>query len=133
MENNLKRQFLLPSEDVEFLESNGFQWEAIANRGNWLIIHNYPVPTGYNVTAAQVALMIPPNYPAAQIDMAYFFPHLQKTNGKGITATSLQIIDNKNFQRWSRHRRAGEWRPGEDNVMTHLLLVSNWLEKDLKR
>lgn len=133
MENNFKKQFLLPSEDVEFLESNSFQWEAVASGAKWLIIHNYPVPAGYNVTAVQIALMIPPNYPATQIDMAYFFPHLQKVNGKVITATSPQMIDNKNFQRWSRHRQAGEWRPGEDNVMTHLLLVNNWLEKDLKR
>ncbi len=133
MENNFRKQFSLPADDVEFLESNGFQWEAIANSGNWLIIHNYPIPVSYNVTSVQVALMIPPNYPAAQIDMAYFFPHLQKTSGKGITATSPQIINNRNFQRWSRHRQAGEWRPGEDNVMTHLLLVNNWLEKDLKR
>lgn len=133
MENNFRKQFLLPTEDAEFLEDNGLRWEAISQGGNWLIIHNYPVPGGYNVTVVQVALMIPPNYPAAQIDMAYFFPYLQKPNGKGITATSPQMIDNKNFQRWSRHRQAGEWRPGEDNVMTHLLLVNNWLENDLKR
>ena len=133
MENSFRKEFSLPLEDVEFLESSGFQWEAIAKGGNWLIIHNYPVPVGYNKTYLQVALLIPPNYPAAQIDMAYFYPHLQKTNGKGITATSPQMIENKNFQRWSRHRQAGEWRPGEDNVMTHLLLVNNWLEKDLKR
>jgi len=133
MENNLRKQFSLPTEDVEFLESNSFQWEAIANGGNWLVIHNYPVPAGYNVTSIQVGLLIPPNYPAAQIDMAYFFPHLQKQNGKEISAATPRSIDNKNFQQWSRHRMAGEWRPGEDNVMTHLLLVNNWLEKDLKR
>ena len=133
MENNFRKQFLLPTEDTEFLDSNGFLWETIAQGGNWLVIHNHPIPAGYNETAVQVALMIPPNYPAAQIDMAYFFPHLQKRNGKGITATLPQIIDSKKFQRWSRHRQAGEWRPGEDNVMTHLLLVNNWLENDLKR
>jgi hypothetical protein len=133
MVNNFRKQFHLPEEDVEFLDSNSFHWEAIANQGNWLIIHNHPVPIGYNVTFAQVAIMIPSNYPASQIDMAYFFPHLQKLNGKGITATSPQMIDNRNFQRWSRHRQPNEWRPGEDNVMTHLLLVNNWLEKDLKR
>jgi hypothetical protein len=133
MEYNFRKQFLLPAEDIEFLDCNSFQWEAIANEGNWLIIRDYPIPKGYNVRSADIALMIPPNYPAAQIDMAYFYPHLQKTNGKGVTATSSQIIDDKNFQRWSRHREAGEWRPGEDNVMTHLLLANNWLEKDLKR
>lgn len=133
MENNFRKQFSLPAEDVEFLDSNSFRWEAIANGGNWVIIHDYPIPEGYNVTVARVALMIPPNYPAAQIDMAYFYPHLKKNNQRNINNVTSRLIDSKDFQQWSRHRQAGEWRPGEDNVMTHLLLVNNWLEKDLKR
>jgi hypothetical protein len=133
MASNFRKQFHLPQEDAGFLDSNKLQWETITQGGNWLVIYNYLIPAGYNVLSVQVALMIPPNYPAAQIDMAYFFPHLQKLNGKGISATSPQMIDNRNFQRWSRHRQPNEWRPGEDNVMTHLLLVNNWLEKDLKR
>lgn len=126
-------RFSLPAEDVEFLDNNSFLWEAIVQQSNWLIIKDHPVPEGYNVSSVDIALLIPPAYPAAEIDMAYFYPPLQKTSGKPIGAVSQQAIDGKIFQRWSRHRQPGEWRPGLDNISTHLLAVNNWLEHDLKK
>jgi hypothetical protein len=44
------------------------------------------------------------------------------------------VLDGKQFQQWSRHRTgANPWRPGLDNVCTHLLLVNSWLEKELRK
>jgi len=100
---------------------------------NWVIIYNCPVPDGYNVQVVDIALLIPPMYPAAEIDMAYFHPQLSRNNGRPIAALSAQIIDSKTFQRWSRHRNPSDWRPGLDNLSTHLILVENWLENELKR
>lgn len=126
--------FSLPEEDTDYLNALGFPWEALAeNNYLWLVIHNYPLPEGYEVKNCSVALMIPPNYPAAEIDMAYFYPQLQKTSGRAINATSTQPIGNQIYQRWSRHRLPNEWKPGIDNVGTHLILVNNWLENDIKR
>jgi hypothetical protein len=125
--------FSLPAEDIEFLDNNSFPWEAIIEQSNWLIIKDHPVPEGYNVSSVYIALLIPPAYPAAEIDMAYFYPTLQKKSGRPIGAISQQSIDGKIFQRWSRHRQPGEWRPGLDNISTHLLAVNNWLEQDLKK
>ncbi len=125
--------FSLPAEDVDFLDNNSFFWEAIVQQSNWLIIKGSPVPEGYNVSSVDIALLIPPTYPAAEIDMAYFYPPLQKKSGRPIGAISHQSIDGKTFQRWSRHRRPGEWRSGLDNISTHLLAVNNWLEHDLKK
>ena len=81
-----------------------------------------------------VALQIPPGYPDAQIDMAYFHPHLARKDGRAIGALSAQDLDGKVFQRWSRHR-TGEapWRPGEDDVSSHLVLVDDWLERELAK
>ena len=118
---------------MRFLDQLGLPWEAVQNGALWLIIHGYPIPEGYNVRTAEVALMIPPGYDAAQIDMAYFHPHLQKTSGRGINAIVPQPIDGRNFQRWSRHREQNQWVPGVDNVATHLSLVDSWLLNDLKR
>lgn len=128
-----RKEFSLPAEDIEFLDRLGLPWETLSSSGLWVIIHDYPIPIGYNVSLAQLALMIAPSYPAAQIDMAYFFPQLQKTNGKAINATTIQMIDGRGFQRWSRHRQANEWKPGVDNILTHLALVDNWLNNDLIR
>jgi Prokaryotic E2 family E/Multiubiquitin len=129
-----RKSFSLPEEDTDFLNQISFPWEAyLEGSCFWLLVNEYAIPDGYNTTKATVALMIPPTYPASQIDMAYFFPQLAKKNGKPINAITNQTIDAKVFQRWSRHRKSGEWKPGVDCVATHLELVNNWLENDLKR
>lgn len=131
----MRRNFLLPEGDQLFIEASSFAWETISDgSGQWLLVHDFPVPTGYNQTSVSVALMIPPGYPVVQLDMAYFFPHLAKLDNKPIQAITIQAIDGKNFQRWSRHR-TGEnpWRPGVDDISTHLTMVSSWFEKELKR
>lgn len=129
-----RKAFSLSAEDVEFLDNKGLQWETLIENGlNWLILYGFPVPTGYNSEAVDIALQISPAYPATEIDMAYFNPQLVRISGRPISCISQQSIDGKIFQRWSRHRNPGEWRPGLDNISTHLILVENWLEKELKR
>ncbi len=130
----MRREFMLPEIDVEFLESLKLDWETISSGGNWLLIHKVPVPEGYNLAEVTTALMIAPGYPVSQIDMAYFYPHLTRNDGKGIGALASHVIDNKNFQRWSRHRTAeNPWRPGLDDVSTHLQLVHYWFERELNK
>ena len=129
----VRRQFKLPAADIEFLNKLGLEWETVFNNNHWLIIYDYPIPAGYNVTKANIALLIPAQYDAAQIDMAYFYPHLNKQSGRGINNVSGLLIEGKNFQQWSRHRKPGEWVPGVDNIATHLSLVDNWLLTDLTR
>ncbi|MEP7372348.1 MAG: E2/UBC family protein [Chitinophagaceae bacterium] len=132
--DGFQRGFSLPEEDIDFLKSVGFRWEALAEISYmWLLIHDYPLPDGYTVKNCTLALMIPPNYPATEIDMAYFYPQLIKSSGKTIGATTNQPIGGKVFQRWSRHRLPNEWKPGVDNVATHLTLVDNWLKNDINR
>jgi len=128
-----RRQYRLPAEDEQFLDGLGIPWETILSGSIWLLIYNYPLPVGYNIPATTVALLIPPAYPAAEIDMAYFNPALAKASGRGIAAISWQAIDGKTFQRWSRHRHAGDWQPGVDSIITHLSLVDNWLKEDINR
>ena len=133
--STMRRQFILPQQDREYLDARGLDWETIgAAGGQWLLVHDFPVPAGYNLEKVTAALMIAPGYPDAQIDMVYFYPALARTDGKAINALASQMIDSKTFQRWSRHRTAqNPWKPGEDNVSTHLALVEGWLEKELGR
>ena len=96
------------------------------------MIHGYPVPPGYNVTSVTAALKIDAGYPVSQIDMVYFLPELALRSGKAIGALAHMQIDGRNWQRWSRHR-TGEnpWRPGLDNISTHIQMVNFWLEREL--
>lgn len=133
-EVKLRRDFSLPQEDIEFLDNLGVPWEAIGNQPSmWVLIKDYPIPEGYNVAKAEVALLITPTYPATEIDMAYFMPPLIKNSGRTIKNLLEQALDGRKFQGWSRHRKVGEWRPGVDSIQTHLCLVDNWLIRDLER
>ncbi len=131
-----RREFALPPSEVESLDTRHPGWEAIRNGSvNWLIVSEFRLPVGYTAATAQVALRIEPGYPDTQIDMAYFFPPLRRQDGKTIPATeSTETIDGKTFQRWSRHR-TGEnpWRPGVDDVSTHLAQMNHWLAREIQK
>ena len=131
----MRKAFQLPEEDEECLAARGHPWEAIGEGdAKWLILPDYKIPTGYNVTSATAALRIPASYPDVQIDMVYFRPSLMLTTGRPIANLSTLQIDGKEYQQWSRHR-TGEnpWRPGVDNVCTHLLQVDTWLKRELTK
>jgi len=131
----MRREFDLPPEDATYLETKGFTWETTLQGGMWLLMHEYPIPAGYNNRQVSVALKIPSGYPDAQIDMVFFNPHLILNNGRAIAASqAVQKIDGKDWQRWSRHRTSqNPWRCGVDCVATHLQLVDHWLLRELAK
>ncbi len=132
----MRRQFQLPEDDLVFVESLGLEWDAIIDKGmHWIIIYDYPVPSGYNVSETTVAIKIETGYPRVGLDMAYFYPALSRLDGNAINALCAQQIDGKTFQRWSRHRTpSNPWREGIDDLSTHMSLVSFWFEQEfLKR
>jgi hypothetical protein len=129
----MRREFILPEQDVDFLNALGLPWETLMHGGcSWLIISDYPVPPGFTVASVQIALQIQVGYPVVQIDMAYFFPHLQLVSQAPIGALTFQPIDGNIFQRWSRHRTPDNpWRPGIDDLSTHLSAINSWLIREL--
>lgn len=131
----MRRQFELPQEDVRFLDSLGLDWETINERGmQWLLIHEFPVIDGYNVSNVTVAIKIETGYPRTSLGMAYFYPSLTRADNKTINALFFQAIDQKQFQRWSRHRTSqNPWREGIDDISTHLTLVSFWFEQEFQK
>ncbi|MBL8202580.1 MAG: hypothetical protein JNM09_00020 [Blastocatellia bacterium] len=131
----MRQQFLLPEADREFLHASGMVWETIVEGGSqWLLLHAFNLPPGYNQQQVTVALQILPGYPDVQLDMVWFSPALHRLDGRPIGALSGQDIDGKPYQRWSRHRTPqNPWRPGDDDLSTHLLLVTHWLERELLR
>lgn len=128
----MRKQFHLPENDTEFLEASGYSWETVIETNHrWLLINDFPIISGYNHEKVMVALRIDPGYPSSQIDMVYFFPHIQRNDGKSIGALANQNFDGKQWQRWSRHRsRTNPWRPEVDDISTHLGLVKYWLERE---
>lgn len=131
----LRKEFSLLEEDKEFLNSLEFKWEAIKNNNiNWVLIHNYPIPQGYNVSNAILAIRMVGGYPNSQLDMAYFYPSLNRVDGIPIKALTPLQLDGKIFQQWSRHRtRVNPWRANIDNLSTHIPLADFWLLNEFEK
>ena len=108
----MRRQFQLPEADELYLKALGLPWETVLDaKVQWLIVHDRPVPVGYNHGKAMAAVMIAPGYPDAQIDMVYFFPHLARADGGIIKNLTSHRFDDTDWQRWSRHRtQQNPWR-----------------------
>lgn len=131
----MRRQFVLPEEDTAYLDSLGLKWETLKESNlEWLVLYDYMVPAGYNVPKVDIAITIPSGYPIAPLDMAYFLPELKRIDGKSINAANaMQALDGKSWQRWSRHRTAqNPWQPGIDNLLTHIISIAYWLEREFK-
>ena len=130
----MRRDFVLPAEDMEWLNDRGGRFELVSAEGALrVVLYDIDIPAGYNVVKANVNFRIEPGYPDAQIDMAYFSPDLALQSGRQIRALSADNFDGKVWQRWSRHRTpANPWRPGVDSVATHFVLMLDWLERELR-
>jgi len=128
----MKMDFQLPEEDVNFLDGLGLTWETVNDKGmQWVTIHGYPVAPGYIHQKVSVSIKIETGYPRSPLDMAYFFPALQRLDGNTINAICGQLIDGVQYQRWSRHRTPqNPWREGVDDLSTHMTLVSFWFEQE---
>lgn len=128
-----RREFHMLEPDREFLDYRG-PWEAVVEEGvRWVVLHRYAIPGGYNHASVSVALEVPRSYPDTQIDMAYFWPHLALASGRAIRQLSGRRFDGKTWQRWSRHRTGNNpWRRDYDCIETHLLLVEEWIEREVR-
>ncbi len=130
-----RRDFILLDGDEQYLELSKFEWEAAIEGGiRRVVIHNWQVPAGYTSSSASVNVQLPPGYPDAQIDMAYFYPPLARADGRTINALAVDRFNGKEWQRWSRHRTEGSsWRMGIDCLQTHMTLVADWLIAELSK
>ncbi len=129
----MRRDFLLPAEDADWLECLQRPYELVREDGTLRVVfHDWPLPAGYNQETVSVNVRIEPGYPDAQIDMAYFHPPISRLDGQTIGALATEMFDGKTWQRWSRHRTpANPWRAGVDNLATHCALIENWLQREL--
>lgn len=132
---SLRRDFVLLEEDQEFLDSLGLPWEAIkVGHVNWVLVQEYDIVEGYNISKATLGIRMDAGYPTAQLDMVYFYPKLTRADGQPIGGLTDFTLEGKVFQQWSRHRTAANpWRPGLDNLSTHYPLAQIWLFHEFKK
>lgn len=125
-----RREFALSPVDNIFLDGLQLRWEALSRGGRlWVIIYGAPLPVGFQVSVADVAIEIAAGYPTSQLDMAYFYPPLALTNGHSLSCVqAVEQLEGKGWQRWSRHRIGKSvWVPGVDDLEKHFAYVQDWL------
>ncbi|WP_421738009.1 multiubiquitin domain-containing protein [Caulobacter sp.] len=131
-----RRAFGLLPIDETGLAQRAQRWETVVEGGRrWLLLHDVELPAGYSTARATIAVEVPSAYPAAELDMFYCAPALARIDGLEIPQTQVQEpIEGRLFQRWSRHRGAiAPWRPGHDNVITHLALIEAALLREVEQ
>ena len=128
----MRRQFLLPEGDIAYLDGRRLRWETVVDGDQrWLLVHEWPVPGGYDRPLVSAAVAIPPAYPDAALDMVYFFPTVQRSDGRPTGGLSSLSILGEQWQRWSRHwTPENPWRVGEDDLSSHLTVVEHWLRRE---
>lgn len=131
-----RRQFDLPAQDTAFLNSTGLVWETVKEATVMrVIIYDYPIPDGYNVTNADIYVRLSDQYPDSELDMIYVSPALSLTCGKAINKLSNDNFDGRDWQRWSRHRvkSVQAWDPALDGIQSHLALVDDWFAAEVRK
>jgi len=132
MNNQRRAEFALLPQDEQHLDQFGARWETLMDAGRrWLIIRNYPLPSGYRARVADIAIEVPVSYPTAQLDMFYCHPPLTLLSGAAIPQTQhTETIMGLPFQRWSRHR---QWDAAWDTLATHLALIDESLRREVSQ
>jgi hypothetical protein len=122
----------LLDEDREFLDSLGLRWEFVTEGSTRaVVISGVQVPAAYRPSPIDIMIQVPPNYPAAPLDMFWCSPALTRVDQRAIPQLVVQAFAGRSWQRWSRHRSgATRWRAGIDNLATHFLLVQAVLEAE---
>jgi Prokaryotic E2 family E len=124
----------LPQSDITCLAERGIQY-SISMEANMtcIVFPGYKLPTGYNVAAADLLLRLQPGFPDVPPDMWWFNPAIRRADGRIVAATEVTERHlGKEWQRWSRHFNAGQWRSGIDSLESFLALIRRELERGAK-
>lgn len=134
-EGPVRADFTMLEEDIEYLNSKEYTWEAVAQADvKRVVLRGFEPPQGFTPAKVDAFVILPHGYPDAQIDMVYFHPPLARVDGVGIRSLITNDFEGKTWQGWSRHRTANStWRQGIDNLATHMMLVDDFLTAELSK
>jgi len=121
----------LPPGDLEYLERSGWKFEEMQEQNlRAVIIFAYPLPPGkFDVDSTDILIQVPVGYPDTQLDMFWCSPIL-KLRPDGHLANQTQVNGNyfsRTWQRWSRHYKQGQWKPGLSDFSWHMNVVETAL------
>jgi len=124
----------LPQSDVTCLAERGIQYSvSVEANMTCIVFPGYKLPGGYDRAASDLLLRLQPGFPDVPPDMWWFNPAIRLASGGIVQAT--EVVEKhlgKDWQRWSRHFNAGQWRSGIDSLESFLALIRKELERCAK-
>ena len=115
----------LPPTDSAFLADREIPHTVSVDGGMTCIVFpNWSVPSGFDRETADLLVRLPNGYPDVPPDMWWFCPPIKLANGSPAQATDASERHiGRDWQRWSRHFQAGQWRSGIDGLESYLALI----------
>lgn len=120
---------MLPPSDVEFLNERA-SGHSVTNEAGMIcvLVPGYKLPTGFTRASADLLLRLSPGYPDVPPDMWWFEPAVRRIDGAAIAAADVvERHLGREWQRWSRHLPAGQWRSGIDGLHSYFALIAREL------
>jgi hypothetical protein len=90
---------------------------------SFLVISDYGLPSGFHPDRVQLLVKLPPTFPDAAPDMFWVHPEVKTPSGGLPRATSTEHLLDRDWQRFSWHLAAGEWRPGVSGLRDYLRCI----------
>ena len=101
--------------------------------GGWtfLVISDYPLPTGFTPNRVQLLVKLPPGFPDAAPDMFWVRPAVRTACGCLPRSTCNERLLGKEWQRFSWHLSLRAWKPGASSLRDFLRCVAaRFLQED---
>ncbi len=131
---NRRRDFHLSDEDIQFLDSTNLDWEAVQDGNKRAVIfYGFPLREPFQPNTVELKIKLPQDYSSgAALDMFFTSVQVTRSDGKIIPRlTQSGSFYGKIWWQWSRHYPPGtKWRPGVDNLGTHISFVKNILHDE---
>jgi hypothetical protein len=135
----------LPEDDIEFLDAKGWSYELKTEdlpggaKRNAVLFPAFEFDGDLyasagsqltKVTQTDLLILIPQGYSTTQLDSWYTRPRLVRSTGENPVQTAhTQTLFGVDWQFWSRHLNAQDWRGGVDGLETFMQHVRTGLRQ----
>lgn len=109
-----------------------FPTAEVDPHGQWVLVPDVALPTGWSMDSTPVLVEVPQGYPSTPPDNFYTSPDLKLASGAVPANTSgIRVFDETPWLQFSFHVEAADWRPHAEIANSHTLVT--YLEGVLQR
>ena len=124
---------MLPPADKAYLSGLGVEFEVEPEAGMTCVtLREWPLPLGFNRHTSDLLLRLHAGYPDVAPDMWWFSPAVLTSEGHRLPQTEVTEHHlGRDWQRWSRHLDANQWKSGIDGLESYFALLRSDMENSV--